>query len=142
MGRYFRNTLRHLISSSSRPLGWYLAARELLRELSNSFRRTGESQAQDRLFLGVPLGAPRLTEISGRVLSETEWRERTSGIIKLHTARPWASLFDLSLYLEGWNHAAAFYGRTCIAVPRQSLMCPLKATQEPATPDPSSPALC
>src|SRR5882724_4233729 len=98
---------------SRRPY-WYCVLHALLCELRNSFRRISESLKRDQIRTGVPLGAPRQTFLGERRLTEIEWRERTRGIETLHTVRPWASAFDLSIYLEGWNHAAMFYGRTGI----------------------------
>ena len=103
MANYLHSRLSRLASS---PLWhdflcWYCAGREFLCELRNSFWRIAETLKLDLVDQGLYLGSPRGTRVGQRLLSKTEWQRRIEDIEHMQSVRPWASLFDWMIFLEG-----------------------------------------
>lgn len=81
----------------------------LWRELRNSFRRISDLREIGALDGGLDL------HLGGESHSRAaEYQVRTEGIRSLRKRRPWASLFDELVFLEGLTAGLEFQRRNCI----------------------------
>jgi hypothetical protein len=88
----------------------------LWRELRNSLRRTSDLHEIGAVDTGLQMEMifPRC-----RVGSD-EYQARIEGIRNLQKGRPWASLFDELLFLEGLSAGLEFQHRSCKSKSRET----------------------
>ena len=80
-------------------------------ELRNSVRRISDLHERGAADSGL-----RLENLAqGCRAGSDEYRARIEGIQNLQKRRPWASLFDELLFLEGLRAGLEFHGRNCIS---------------------------